>query len=66
MLIDKAALSYHWSVLKIVRLTFFVSGRARVFSGRGRESDFLALVDVEVVFLAIMITRFIPTSIISS
>jgi hypothetical protein len=63
MPIDMTALSYHWSVLKIVRLTFF-SGRARVFSGLGRESDCLALVDLEVVFFAIFITRFIPTSIL--
>jgi hypothetical protein len=62
MPIDMTAPSYHWSVLKIVRRTFFFSGRARVFSGLGRESDFLALVDVEVVFFAILITRFIPTS----
>jgi hypothetical protein len=64
--IDMTALSYHWSVLKIVRLTFFFSGRARVFSGLARESDFLALVDLEVVFFAIFITRFIPTSMVSS
>jgi hypothetical protein len=63
MLIDITALSYHWSVLKIVRLTFFFSGRARAFSGLAWESDFLALADLEVVFFAILITRFIPTSI---
>jgi hypothetical protein len=62
MPIDMTALSYHWSVLKIVRRTFFFSGRARVLSGLGRESDFLTLVDAEVVFFAILITRFIPTS----
>jgi hypothetical protein len=62
MPIDMAALSYHWSDLKIVRLTFFFSGRARALSGRARESDFLALADPGVVFFAIFITRFIPTS----
>ena len=62
MPIDIAAVSYHWSVLKIVRLTFFFSGRARAFSGLACESDFLALVDLELVFFAIVITRFIPTS----
>jgi hypothetical protein len=62
MPIDMAALSYHWSVLKIVRLIFFFSGRARVLSDLARESDFLALADPGVVFFAILITRFIPTS----
>jgi hypothetical protein len=62
MPIDMAALAYHWSVLKIVRLTFFFSGRARTLSGLARESDFLALAGLDVVFFAICITRFIPTS----
>jgi len=44
--IDIAAFSYHWSALKIARLTFF-------FSGLGCESDFLALVDLEVLFFDI-------------
>jgi hypothetical protein len=64
MPIDMAAFSYHWSVLKIVRLFFFFSGRARALSGLARESDFLALADLGVVFFAICITRFIPTSIL--
>jgi hypothetical protein len=37
--IDIAAFSYHWSALKITRLTFF-------FSGLACDSDFLALVDL--------------------
>jgi hypothetical protein len=41
--IDIAAFSYHWSALKIARLIFFFSG----------ESDFLALVDLEVLFFDI-------------
>jgi hypothetical protein len=41
-----AAFSYHWSALKITRLTFF-------FSGLARDSDFLALVDLEVLFFDI-------------
>jgi hypothetical protein len=44
--IDIAAFSYHWSALKITRLTFF-------FSGLARDSDFLALVDLEVLFFDI-------------
>ena len=57
--IDMAAFSYQWSVLKIARRIFF-------FSGLVRESDVLALVDFEAVFLeetffAIGITRLIPT-----
>jgi hypothetical protein len=51
--IDMTAFSYHWSVLKIVRLAFFFSGRARAFSGLARDSDFLAVVGVEIVFFAI-------------
>jgi hypothetical protein len=35
-----AAFSYHWSVLKITRLTLF-------FSGLARESDFLAVAGLE-------------------
>ena len=41
--IDIAAFSYHWSALKITRLILF-------FPGRACESDFLALVDLEVLF----------------
>jgi len=49
--IDIAAFSYHWSALKIARLIFF-------FSGRACDSDFLALVDLEVLFFDIFSTRF--------
>jgi len=45
--IDIAAFSYHWSALKITRLIFF-------FSGLACESDFLALVDLEVLFFDIL------------
>jgi hypothetical protein len=62
MPIDIAAVSYHRSVLKIVRLTFFFSGRARAFSGLAWERDFLAPADLGVVFFTIVITRIIPTS----
>jgi hypothetical protein len=41
--IDIAAPAYHTSVLKITRLIFFLDGRAR-------DKDFLALVDLEVLF----------------
>jgi hypothetical protein len=44
--IDIAAFSYHWSALKIARLIFF-------FSGLACDSDFLALVDLEVLFFDI-------------
>jgi len=44
--IDIAAFSYHWSALNIARLIFF-------FSGLACESDFLALVDLEVLFFDI-------------
>ena len=44
---DIAALSYHWSALKITRLTFF-------FSGLARDSDFLALVDLGLLFFDIL------------
>jgi len=43
---DIAAFSYHWSALKIARLIFF-------FSGLACGSDFLALVDLEVLFFDI-------------
>jgi hypothetical protein len=43
--IDIAAFAYHWSVLKITRRTLF-------FSGLARETDFLALADLEAVSLA--------------
>lgn len=43
--IDIAAFAYHWSVLKITRRTLF-------FSGRARETDFLALADLEAVSVA--------------
>jgi len=43
--IDIAAFWYHWSALKIARLIFFFSGLAC--------SDFLALVDLEVLFFDI-------------
>jgi hypothetical protein len=46
--IDIAAFSYHWSALKIARLIFF-------FSGRICESDFLALVDLEVLSFGIFV-----------
>jgi len=49
--IDIAAFSYHWSALKIARLFFF-------FSDLACESDFLALVDLEVPFFDILSTRF--------
>ena len=49
--IDIAACSYHWSALKIARLIFF-------FSGLACERDFLALVDLEVLFFDIFSTRF--------
>jgi hypothetical protein len=45
--IDIAAPAYHWSALKITRLIFFTD-LAR------RERDFLALVDLEVLFLDIL------------
>jgi hypothetical protein len=45
--IDIAAFSYHWSALKITRLIFF-------FSGLACDSDFLALVGLEVLFFAIL------------
>jgi hypothetical protein len=45
--IDIAAFLYHWSALKIARLIFF-------FSGLACESDFLALVDLEVLFFGIV------------
>jgi hypothetical protein len=44
--IDIAAPAYQTSVLKITRLTFFLDGRAR-------GKDFLALVDLEVLFFDI-------------
>jgi hypothetical protein len=44
--IDIAAFWYHWSALKTTRLVFF-------FSGLACESDFLALVDLEVLFFDI-------------
>ena len=44
--IDNTAFSYHWSALKITRLIFFLSRREC-------ESDFLALVDLEVPFFDI-------------
>jgi hypothetical protein len=52
--IDIAAFSYHWSALKITRLTFF-------FSGLACDSDFLALVDLEVLFFDIF---FPPASLV--
>ena len=45
--IDMTAFWYHWSVLKTARLAFS-------FAGRARESDFLALVDLEVTFFGII------------
>jgi hypothetical protein len=45
--IDIAAPAYHWSALKITRLTFFCADLAR-------ERDFLALVDLEVLFFDIL------------
>jgi hypothetical protein len=60
MPIDMTAPSYHWSVLKIVRLAFFFSGRARAFSGLVRESDFLADVGLEIVFFAILYPALSP------
>lgn len=51
MPIDIAALAYHWSDLKITRLVFF-------FTGLARDSDFLALVDLDVLFFGI----FSPTT----
>ena len=57
--IDIAAFSYQFSVLKTARLIFFVSGRAR-------ESDGLAPVDVEdapfegLLFAAIVVIRWSP------
>lgn len=44
--IDIAALAYHWSVLNITRLIFF-------FADRACDRVFLALVDVDVLFLDI-------------
>ena len=44
--IDNTAFSYHWSALKITRLSFFLSRREC-------ESDFLALVDLDVPFFDI-------------
>jgi hypothetical protein len=44
--IDITAFWYHWSVVKTARLVFS-------FAGRARESDFLALVDLEVTFFGI-------------
>jgi len=44
--IDIAAPAYQTSVLKITRLIFFLDGRAR-------DKDFLALVDLEVLFFDI-------------
>jgi hypothetical protein len=45
--IDITAFWYHWSALKTARLVFS-------FAGRARESDFLALVDLEVLFFDIL------------
>jgi hypothetical protein len=58
--IDIAALSYHWSALKITRLLFF-------FSGLARDSDFLALVDLEVLLFDILppATPFTPACILA-
>jgi hypothetical protein len=44
--IDIAAPAYHWSALKTTRLTFFCGDLAR-------DRDFLALVDLEVLFFDI-------------
>jgi len=44
--IDIAAPAYHWSALKITRLSFF-------FAGAACGNDFLALVDLEVLLFDI-------------
>jgi hypothetical protein len=51
MPIDIAAPAYHSSALKITRLIFF-------FTGLPRDKDFLALVDLDVLFFDI----FAPTT----